>query len=125
MRTLLVALSCAIAAFTMAPDPIGGISERYVKLVLALGQHDADYVDAYYGPPEWKKAAEDTKLSLDAIAARAGALASQLSRERPAAGAARAGAAHAPNVVPEAEMQSLRLQYLQRQVSSMSARIRM
>ena len=30
------------------------IAEQYVKLVLALGQHDADYVDAYYGPPEWK-----------------------------------------------------------------------
>ena len=34
------------------------IAERYVKLVLALGQHDADYVDAYYGPPEWKQQAE-------------------------------------------------------------------
>ena len=27
------------------------LAERYVKLVLAMGQHDADYVDAYYGPP--------------------------------------------------------------------------
>ena len=27
------------------------IAERYVKLVLAVGQHDADYVDAFYGPP--------------------------------------------------------------------------
>ncbi len=34
------------------------IAERYVKLVLALGQHDADYVDAFYGPPEWKAEAE-------------------------------------------------------------------
>ena len=34
------------------------LPERYVKLVLALGQHDADYVDAYYGPPEWRKEAE-------------------------------------------------------------------
>ena len=25
---------------------------EYVKLVLALGQHDAAYVDAYYGPPD-------------------------------------------------------------------------
>ncbi len=30
------------------------VAESYVKLVLALGQHDAAYVDAYYGPPEWK-----------------------------------------------------------------------
>ena len=30
------------------------IAEAYVKLVLKIGQHDADYVDAYYGPEEWK-----------------------------------------------------------------------
>ena len=29
-------------------------AERYVKLVLAVGRHDEMYVDAYYGPPEWK-----------------------------------------------------------------------
>jgi hypothetical protein len=29
-----------------------------VKLVLAVGRHDPLYVDAYYGPPEWKKASE-------------------------------------------------------------------
>ena len=31
-------------------DSMNALAERYVKLVLALGQHDADYVDAYYGP---------------------------------------------------------------------------
>jgi len=30
------------------------IAESYVKLVLAVGRHDALYVDAFYGPPEWK-----------------------------------------------------------------------
>ena len=30
---------------------MNALAERYVRLVLALGQHDADYVDAYYGPP--------------------------------------------------------------------------
>lgn len=30
------------------------IAEAYVKLVLAVGQHDAGYVDAYYGPAEWQ-----------------------------------------------------------------------
>ena len=109
MRTLLVALSCAIAAFTMAPDPIDGISERYVKLVLALGQHDADYVDAYYGPPEWKKAAEATKISLDRIAADASQLAAELAKQ--------------PQ--PAEEMARLRLQYLRRQLAALSARVRM
>lgn len=30
------------------------IAEQYVKLVLNIGELDADYVDAYYGPEEWK-----------------------------------------------------------------------
>jgi len=37
------------------------IAHDYVHLVLALGQHDKDYVDAYYGPPEIKKEAEAAK----------------------------------------------------------------
>src|ERR1700755_3166005 len=37
---------------------VNEIAEAYVKLVLAMGQHDPDYVDAYYGPPEWKADAE-------------------------------------------------------------------
>jgi hypothetical protein len=40
----------------------GTIAERYVKLVLAMGEHDADYVDAYYGPPEWRESAKGRTL---------------------------------------------------------------
>ena len=29
------------------------VSERYVKLILAIGEHEPGYVDAYYGPDEW------------------------------------------------------------------------
>lgn len=32
-------------------DPI---ARDYVRLALAVGRHDPSYVDAYYGPPEWK-----------------------------------------------------------------------
>jgi hypothetical protein len=35
---------------------MNNIAEAYVKLVLKIGQHDADYVDAYYGLEEWKPA---------------------------------------------------------------------
>ncbi len=35
------------------------IVERYVRLVLKVGVYDADYVDAYYGPEEWKPAGAD------------------------------------------------------------------
>ena len=46
------------------------IAEAYVKLVLALGQHDPDYVDAYYGPSEWKASAQSGKAGLEAIGAQ-------------------------------------------------------
>jgi hypothetical protein len=35
---------------------MNSIAENYVKLVLNVGLHDPGYVDAYYGPPEWKPA---------------------------------------------------------------------
>ena len=43
------------------------IAERYVQLVLAIGQHDASYVDAYYGPPQWQDDAASAKPSLQQI----------------------------------------------------------
>ena len=41
-------------------------AETYVKLVLAMGEHDADYVDAYYGPPEWRAAAHRSLSEIQA-----------------------------------------------------------
>ena len=58
----------------------------YVHLVLALGQHDPDYVDAFYGPPEWKTQAEKEKKSLDAIGREAAELSATLA-EPPGASA--------------------------------------
>ena len=90
-------------------SPMNDVAERYVKLVLALGQHDADYVDAYYGPPEWKQQAESRKAPLTDLAAEAKAL---------------LGAVDAiPQ--PAAEMERLRRRYLQLQLSAVAARIRM
>ena len=54
------------------------VAERYVKLVLAVGQHDKDYVDAFYGPPEWKSAAEAAKRPLPEIASEASGLIARL-----------------------------------------------
>jgi hypothetical protein len=48
------------------PD-MKSVAEKYVKLVLAMGEHDPDYVDAYFGPPEWKKKAAAEKKPLDVI----------------------------------------------------------
>jgi len=46
---------------------LNDIAEPYVKLVLAVGQHDVDYVDSYYGPPEWQSEAKAHKQTLDSI----------------------------------------------------------
>jgi hypothetical protein len=43
------------------------IAEEWVKLALALGQHDDGYVDAYQGPVEWQEAAESQQMSLQQI----------------------------------------------------------
>src|SRR5262245_36827461 len=85
------------------------IAEQYVKLVLALGQHDAAYVDAYYGPPEWKPQ-EGSKQPLSEIDDAARALIGQLAAVKPA------GAT---------ELETLRHDYLTRQLESMRARVSM
>ncbi len=54
---LVAAAIAACAAGTPAPPPtMNDIAERYVKLALAVGEHDGDFVDAYYGDPSWKPA---------------------------------------------------------------------
>jgi hypothetical protein len=109
MRSLVVAACCAGAIAAMPADSMDGIAEHYVKLVLALGQHDADYVDAYYGPAEWKTEAEAKKIGLDAIARSAADLSGALAKQTRPAG----------------EMAALRFQYLQRQLAALAARVRM
>lgn len=47
------------------------LANRYVKLVLAVGQHDPDYVDAYYGPAEWREEAEAERIDLDTLRGQA------------------------------------------------------
>jgi len=38
------------------------LAERYVKLVLEIGQYNDDFVDAYYGPAAWKKTEDLTAV---------------------------------------------------------------
>src|SRR5919112_1037870 len=79
MRRLLLLtiplLLAGCAARQAAPlhkeDPMKRIAESYARLVLAVGQHDADYVDAYYGPPEWRAEAEARKRPLPEIRSEA------------------------------------------------------
>ena len=47
------------------------VASKYVRLVLAVGQHDPDYVDAYYGPAEWRAEAAANVAPLEEIQRRA------------------------------------------------------
>lgn len=69
-------VSCA----HVPPPSLDTAAESYVKLALALGEHDADWVDAYYGPPEWREAVKAEKKSLSAIHSEASALRETLQR---------------------------------------------
>jgi hypothetical protein len=76
---LVLAAACSVPAGTPAPaaagaDPLAPVAERYTRLVLALGNHDADYVDAYYGPPAWREEEAAAKRPLAMIQAGADSL---------------------------------------------------
>jgi hypothetical protein len=111
----LLSLAVAWTAEAAAPSAseamstsVNEIAEAYVKLVLAMGQHDPDYVDAYYGPAEWKKASQ-AKKTLEVIALEATRLRDQLGKISDPAG----------------EMERLRRGYLTKQLSALEARVRM
>jgi hypothetical protein len=114
VRTFFFISVCGLITSTLgAPpkDPMKAIAEKYAHLVLALGQHDPDEVDAFYGPAEWKAQAENEKKSLNDINAEAGNLVVDL---RNAVNAEPAGD----------EMVKLRGEYLQKQISALAARVR-
>ena len=103
----------ATLASQQAPDAFRQIAERYVRLVLAVGQHDADYVDAYYGVPDWRKQAEAEKIALLEIDTRAAALEGDLAKTS------------LPTSKDDAELWKLRRQYLERQLAALRARVSM
>jgi hypothetical protein len=87
------------------------LAERYVKLVLSLGERDSAYVDAYYGPPEWKAAAAERNASLADIDREAETVLAELKAAAPG---------------PDAEeLVRLRREYLIRQLESLRARVNM
>lgn len=58
-----------------APEPsVARISDAYIRLTLEAGTHEAEYVDAYYGPPALLLAAKANPRSLAELIADARAL---------------------------------------------------
>ncbi len=78
MRALLLAMALAVAACTPRAEPdLNPLAESYVRLALEIGTYEEGYIDAYYGPPEWKTEAEanprstaDLKTAADALSAQ-------------------------------------------------------
>jgi hypothetical protein len=110
LASTLFALLAVVVTPAQAPGPasMNAAAERYVKLVLAVGEHDPDYVDAYYGPSAWKEAAAKEKIPLSEID-RAAADLLEGALPAPAKGAD--------------ETSVLRYTYLRRQLESLRARV--
>jgi hypothetical protein len=107
---LLLLAAAALGGQPARPaTPMNTIAERYVKLVLAVGQHDPDYVDAFYGPGAWKTEAARKKMALAGIETAAARLEGEIA------------------AVPEDgdELARLRREYLRRQLEALRARVRM
>ncbi len=82
------------------------IAEAYVRMVLALGRHDPDYVDAYYGPAQWRSEAQSRETPPAEIRDAAAALAGRIEAE----------------TEPADEMLHLRHRYLAKMLRSLAAR---
>lgn len=58
MKNILALLFTTIVITFCSKQPdvpsMNTIAENYVRLVLEIGLYDGDFVDAYYGPEEWK-----------------------------------------------------------------------
>jgi hypothetical protein len=107
----LLAAAVFCAALQLSAAAMDDLAERYVKLVLAVGLHDADYVDAYYGPPEWRDSATAARRGIADLESEAAALLAAIETR--------------PLPQDADELVRLRHDYLERQVESLRSRLAM
>jgi hypothetical protein len=108
-RSLMLAALLTAACAHQTPVALDQHATDYVKLNLALGQHDADWVDAYYGPPEWREQAKSDNKPVAAIHAQAAALRETIQR----------------TPVPRDRMLALRRNYLIEQLGALVTKAEM
>ncbi|SNY49746.1 hypothetical protein SAMN06297280_1526 [Arsukibacterium tuosuense] len=108
---LLTASLALVTACGKAPDPrvaatvdADNIARQYMQLVLALGEHDSNYVDAYYGPQQLRDEAVARGLSAAEIAAEAKTLLEKIDTQPTA----------------DNDMYKLRLHYLDKQLQALA-----
>ena len=101
--------SAPIETAAESGDPLDALARDYVRMTLELGEREEGYVDAYYGPPEWREAARGNPRTVRELAAAADALSAQ------------AAAITVPAGSPEAR----RLAFLIAQLTAAQTRLRM
>ena len=92
-----------------SPQDMNQLAERYVKLVLQVGQHDENFVDAYYGNAAWKPSGPPVPLA-------------ELAQT---AAAVRRDIAAVITPADADELTRLRRDYLDKQVAAVQARLDM
>ncbi|WP_220476951.1 hypothetical protein [Massilia cavernae] len=108
MKKIILGGAAMLLASSAFAASVQDVAERYMKLVLAIGVHDSSYVDAYYGPAELQKEATDAKKSLATIRAEVDAALKDLAGQKAASAD-----------------ETLRIEFLNKQLSSMLTRIDM
>jgi hypothetical protein len=111
-RLMVLGILSAVACTSSPPPqsrPVDDVSETYVKLVLAVGIHEPSYVDAYYGPAEWRADVEHTRPTVPQIRTDAQRLLARVRALPPA----------------EDELGALRQRYLIKQLTALLARLDM
>ncbi|HEX2962133.1 MAG TPA: hypothetical protein VHO43_10110 [Ignavibacteriales bacterium] len=112
LASITLILLALFSTYYAKDKPMDTIAEKYVKLVLNVGQYDDGYVDAYYGPEKWKPAElsenEKKNFPYEKLRAEAEGLLSSL------------------NKIPAkalSEIEKLRQKFLKDQISAVRARI--
>jgi hypothetical protein len=108
MKKLVVAAAAMAFAGTAVAATVQDVAERYTRLVLAIGVHDASYVDAYYGPAQLQQDVTKAHAGLPAIRAEVALALQEL----------------APQKGADAD-EALRVVFLRKQLQSMLTRIDM
>jgi hypothetical protein len=110
LKTSILLLAVIMISTQASSQDLNANAEKYVRLVLSLGELDSDYVDAYYGPKEWREEVKASPKTLDQIAKEA----QELDRSLKAIPATK---------LPELEQR--RLRFITRQLAALMARVEM
>ena len=73
----------AVSACARQPEPdLNPMAEQFVRISLEMGAHEEGYIDAYFGPPDWKTEAEAHPRSIGELKAAVDALKRQVDLAR-------------------------------------------